>query len=425
MPATVLIGAQWGDEGKGKIIDYLAAGAEVVVRFQGGNNAGHTIVTKDGTFKFHLLPSGIVYPGKAVVIGNGVVIDPKVLLSEIDSLEARGFPTDGLRISDRANVIMGYHCMLDGAEERHRGGKKVGTTGRGIGPAYQDKVARSGVRIAHIVDRELLRARLEAVLPSKERALRSLGDDTRLDVNSLVEEYGRYGDALKRYVTDTSVLVNGALDRGAQVLMEGAQGTMLDVDHGTYPFTTSSNCVSGAACAGAGIGPKRILKIIGVVKAYTTRVGEGPLPTEQKGDLGRKMLERGGEYGTTTGRARRCGWLDIVVVRHACRLNGLDALALTKADVLGGMDEVQVCRAYMLDGKEIANVPSTVEELERCEPVYDTLESWPGLKADDAKGGYGTLPRALKDYVRYIEKGARVKIEIVSIGPERWATVER
>ncbi|MEW5937476.1 MAG: adenylosuccinate synthase [Candidatus Thermoplasmatota archaeon] len=429
MPATVVIGTQWGDEGKGKIIDFLAAKADMVVRFQGGNNAGHTLVTPEGKFKFHLLPSGIVHPGKVSVIGNGVVVDPKVLISEMEEIERRGHSTEGLWISDRANVIMPYHRMLDGAEEAFRWGRKIGTTGRGIGPSYADKAARAGIRIAHLLDKNMLRDRLSIILPAKERLLGVLGHHTHQALEALVEEYAAYGERLKGHVTDTSALIHQALDEGKDLLFEGAQGTMLDIDHGTYPFTTSSNCVAGAVCAGAGIGPKRITKTIGVVKAYTTRVGEGPMPTYLDNEIGERLLTKGGEYGTTTGRPRRCGWLDLVVVRYAVRLSALDALVITKADVLGGMERVRVCRAYVLDGKEITQIPATAEQMERCEPVYDELDGWRELSQLEveaaARHGFTALPKGLKDYVKYIERGTGVKVEIVSLGAERWATVER
>ncbi|MFH0816003.1 MAG: adenylosuccinate synthase [Methanobacteriota archaeon] len=429
MPATVLIGTQWGDEGKGKSTDYYAERADVIVRFQGGNNAGHTIVIGDETFKFHLLPSGILREGKQAFIGNGVVIDPSVLIKEIDDLEARGRSVAGLKISDRAHVIMPYHKLLDGAEERLRAGAKVGTTGRGIGPAYQDKAARSGIRVAELVDPALFRARLEENVAIKQLILKAYGMPDMLDAEAIFKEYSAYAKRMSPFVADTSVLIERALNENKNVLMEGAQGTMLDIDHGTYPYVTSSNCVAGNACAGGGLSMRHVSKVVGLVKAYTTRVGEGPMPTELKDETGRRIMERGGEYGTTTGRARRCGWLDLVVVNHSCRLNGIDGIVLTKIDVLGGMDSLKVCRAYKRGREEMAIFPSTMKALAECVPVYDELPGWPDMPPAEmvalARKGYGALPRELRDYVRYVEKGTGVKVDIASIGPERDATIER
>jgi len=429
MPATVLIGTQWGDEGKGKITDYYAERADVIVRFQGGNNAGHTIVAGGETFKFHVLPSGLLRPGKHAFIGNGVVIDPKVLVDEIGQLESRGHSAKNLRISDRAHVILPYHKMLDGAEERLRAGAKVGTTGRGIGPAYQDKAARSGIRMAEFVSPEFFKARLSENIAIKQRILDAYGFGEKLDEKAIFDEYSGYAKKLAPYVADTSVLLEHAMTQGKNILLEGAQGTMLDIDHGTYPFVTSSNCVAGNACAGAGVSPRSISRVVGVVKAYTTRVGEGPLPTEQENEVGRKLLERGGEFGTTTGRPRRCGWLDLVVVRHSCRLNGIDGIILTKLDVLGGIGKTKICKAYELDGKKTETFPSTMAMLGRCKPIYDELDGWADMPAQEmvalAKKGYSALPREMREYVRYVEKGTGVKVEIASIGPEREATIER
>jgi adenylosuccinate synthase len=430
MPATVLVGTQWGDEGKGKITDYFAERADVVVRFHGGNNAGHTIVANGRTYKFHVMPSGLLWPGKQAFIGNGVVIDPAVLVAEMEGLRKSGHSVDGLKISDRAHVIMPYHKLLDGAEEALRSsGSKVGTTGRGIGPAYQDKASRSGIRMAEFVDAQQFKARLDENVAMKQRILDAFGAGARLDAKVIFDEYSAYAKALAPHVADTSVLIDRALASGKSVLFEGAQGAMLDIDHGTYPFVTSSNCVAGSVCAGAGVGPMAIGRVVGVVKAYTTRVGEGPLPTELLDETGRHLGERGGEYGTTTGRPRRCGWLDLVVVRHSCRLGGIGSLVLTKLDVLGGLDTIKVCKAYKRGGERLETFPSTMKALAECVPIYDELPGWGDMAKDEmvalAKNGYRTLPREMREYVRYIEKGTGVKADIVSIGPEREATIER
>jgi adenylosuccinate synthase len=429
MPATVLVGTQWGDEGKGKVTDYFAEKADVIVRFHGGNNAGHTIVVGGQTFKFHIMPSGLLWPGKQAYIGNGVVVDPKVLCAEIDQLESKGHSAKALRISDRAHVILPYHKLLDGAEERLRTGAKLGTTGRGIGPAYQDKVARSGIRMAEFVDPAAFKARLLENAAVKQRLLDAFGVGERLDAEAILKEYSAYATKLAPYVADTSVLVERAVHEGKALLLEGAQGTMLDIDHGTYPFVTSSNCVSGNACAGSGLSPRCISKVVGIVKAYTTRVGEGPLPTEQVNEVGKHLQERGGEFGTTTGRARRCGWLDLVVLNHAVRLNGLDALVMTKLDVLGGLPRVKVCKAYRSGGETTATLPPTMSALAECEPVYDELAGWPAITREGAlalaKKGYRGLPAEMREYIRYVEKGTGVKVEVASLGPEREATVER
>ncbi len=430
MPVTILVGTQWGDEGKGKATDVYAAKADIIVRFQGGNNAGHTIVIGEDVFKLHLLPSGILRDGKKAFIGNGVVVDPAVLVKEIDELEKRGRSVAGLKISDRAHVIMPYHKLLDGAEERLRAaGAKVGTTGRGIGPAYQDKAARSGIRMAELVDPQLFKARLDENVAMKQRILAAYGMPDKLDAEAIFKEYSAYAKRIAPFVADTSVLIERALAEGKDVLMEGAQGTMLDIDHGTYPFVTSSNCVAGNACAGGGVSLKHVNKIVGLVKAYTTRVGEGPMPTELTDATGKRLMERGGEVGTTTGRPRRCGWLDMVVVNHSCRLNGIDGIVLTKIDVLGGLDTLKVCRAYKNGREELAMFPSTMKVLGECVPLYDELPGWPDMPPGEmvalARKGYRALPKELREYVRYVEKGTGVKVDIASIGPERDATIER
>lgn len=423
MPARVVIGSQWGDEGKGKIVDFLAGEADMVVRFQGGNNAGHSVKIGEELFALHHIPSGILRPKKTAVIGNGVVIDPKVLIEEIEGLESRGVSTKNLRISDRANVIMPYHRILDGAEERLKRGARVGTTGRGIGPAYSDKVARLGVRMCDLVDERLLTEKLDFLVPLKQRMLDAYGDPTRLDLEEVKKEYVGYGKWLSKYVTDTGVLVSKALEDGKRVLMEGAQGSLLDIDHGTYPFVTSSQTVSGNAASGSGVAPTWIRDVYGVVKAYTTRVGSGPFPTELTDDTGKMIAEKGGEFGTTTGRARRCGWLDLVVVNYASRLNGFTGIALTKIDVLGGIDKVRICTHYTLDGRKVTTIPADLRALEKCEPRYTTLDGWDEVSTADmgrilAKG-FSALPRNMRAYIRFVEKHTGVPVMLLGLGRRR------
>ena len=402
MSTVAVIGTQWGDEGKGKITDYFAETADVIARFQGGNNAGHTIVVKDEVYKFHLLPSGIVRPEKTVVIGNGVVIDPKVLLDELGDIKSRGIAVTNLKISDRANVIMPYHKLLDGAQEQAKSeGDKIGTTKRGIGPTYSDKISRYGIRMGDLTDEVLLRKKLSQIVPLRQKMMSVYGSDSEIELESIYKTYLEYGKKLSQYITDTSVFLNTAMDKGMNVLLEGAQGTMLDVDFGTYPFTTSSHTVSGGACIGLGIGPKRIDRVVGVVKAYTTRVGEGPLPTELKNEIGEHLMQKGAEFGTTTGRPRRCGWLDLVVVRHSIRLNFLDALVITKIDVLSGLSEIKVCKGYDLEGETLEHFPMNLDILAKCKPVYDVFPGWEDFSKEEglqmAKEGYDSLPAEMKD----------------------------
>jgi adenylosuccinate synthase len=421
MPATLVMGTQWGDEGKGKVVDYYAKSADYVVRFQGGNNAGHTIKVGDEVFKLHVTPSGVIQ-GKIAIIGNGVVIDPEVLLTEIEDLTKRG-KKPKLRISDRANIIMSYHKILDGAEERVLGDKKIGTTGRGIGPCYSDKVARLGIRAGDLTDMQRLKHRLEHVLPVKQKLFELYGITDRLDMGGLLTMYASYGNRLKEYIGPTHLELNQALADGKQVLLEGAQGTMLDVDYGTYPFTTSSNTVAGGACTGAGIGPQHITKIIGIVKAYTTRVGGGPFPTELSDKVGQHLQEKGHEFGTTTGRPRRCGWLDLVVVKHSCMLSGVNSLAVTKLDVLSGLKEVKVCTKYTLRGKEIDFFPSGIDDVTECQPVYESLLGW-GEFAPTVKKFSG-LPKAAQAYLKFLEKQTGVRVGLISTGPGREETLEK
>lgn len=423
MPSIVIIGSQWGDEGKGKIVDYLANEANMVVRFQGGNNAGHTVKVGEELFALHLLPSGILRSGKSAVIGNGVVVDPGVLIKEIDGLESRGISVANLRISDRANVIMPYHRLLDGAEERLRKGAKVGTTGRGIGPSYSDKVARLGIRMGDLVDPAILSEKLEFLIPLKQRILDAYGDPNRLDKEAVKREYSAYGERLRGFVTDTGALVDSALQKRKRVLFEGAQGAMLDIDHGTYPFVTSSTTVSANAASGSGVSPLAIDEVFGVVKAYTTRVGEGPFPTELHDDVGRKIAEKGGEFGTTTGRARRCGWLDLVVTKYSCALSGYTGIAMTKIDVLGGFGELKVCTHYELNGKKITRIPADLRLLDRCEPKYRTLPGWDDLDETATKRalskGFTALPSNMRSYVKFVEKEMKTPIVLLGLGRRR------
>jgi len=414
MVATVVIGTQWGDEGKGKIVDYFAKDAEFVVRFQGGNNAGHTIVVGDEVYKLHIVPSGVIQ-GKKGVIGNGCVVDPVVLNEELKMLEKRGIPLN-LFISDRAHVIMPYHKLLDGAEERLRGSGKIGTTKRGIGPCYSDKIARRGIRIGDLLDEERLRNRLQRILPGKKALFGVYTIDEPLDEEKLVETYLQLGSSIKPYVTDTTLLLDNAFKNNKQVLFEGAQGTMLDVDFGTYPFTTSSHVISGGVCTGVGVGPQRLGSIIGIVKAYTTRVGEGPLPTELTDETGTHLQQQGHEFGTTTSRPRRCGWLDLMVVRHSCMLSGITHLAITKLDVLNRLEKVKVCIGYKLNGKRINGFPSAIEDVSKVEPVYKEFSGWDKIETPSK---LTDLPKQAQDYLSFIESYLDIPIHVVSTGPKR------
>ena len=414
MVATVIIGTQWGDEGKGKIVDYFAKDAEYVVRFQGGNNAGHTIVVGDEVYKLHIVPSGVIQ-GKKGVIGNGCVVDPVVLTEELQMLENRGVDLH-LFISDRAHVIMPYHKYLDGAEERLRGSSKIGTTKRGIGPCYSDKIARRGIRIRDLLDEERLRNRIQRILPIKKALFQVHNIDEPLDEDDLVNTYLKLGSSIKPYVTDTTLLLDDAFQHKKKILFEGAQGTMLDVDFGTYPFTTSSHVISGGVCTGAGVGPQRLDSIIGIVKAYTTRVGEGPLPTELTDETGNHLQQQGHEFGTTTSRPRRCGWLDLMVVRHSCMLSGITHLAITKLDVLNGLKTVKVCTGYKLNGRQIKGFPAAIEDASLVEPVYKEFSGWDTIKTPET---LSDLPKQAQDYLAFIESYLDIPIKVVSTGPKR------
>jgi len=428
MPATVVVGAQWGDEGKGKIVDFLAERADVVVRFQGGANAGHTVQVGEDLYKFHLMPSGILRRRTMNVIGNGVVVEPAQLLREIDEVRARGHAATNLRISDRAHVVMPYHKVIDGLEEKVKGGLGAGTTLRGIGPSFEDKVGRFGIRMCDLADPDVLRAKLEKVVPIKQRIIQALGGDEALDLGTIVREHVAYGERLAPFVTDTSVLLDRALARRKRVLFEGAQGTHLCIDHGIYPFGTSSNCVAGAASIGAGIGPRHLDEIVGVVKAFTSRVGTGPFPTEQEGDVATHLRERGGgEYGTTTQRPRRVGWIDLVMLRMSARVNGLTGLAVTKLDVLGGLAKLRVCVGYARKGERIKEFPASMRVLSECEPVYRDFKGWPELSGEEwiatAKKGRRALPEGVKRYLAFLEEKLQVPVRIASVGRSRAATM--
>jgi adenylosuccinate synthase len=418
MPGIVIVGAQWGDEGKGKVTDLLAERADVVIRFQGGNNAGHTIVRDGEEFKFHLIPSGILYPGKTCAIGNGVVVDPKVLNGELEDLRRRGVDTGGLRISANAHLIMPYHVLLDTAGESKLGKLSIGTTRRGIGPCYADKAARLGIRMQDLLDEKILRKKIMAALEPKRHALRPFAKDRALDLHAMTEEYMTYGHRLEPFITDTARLCWESLDGGGLVLFEGAQGTLLDLDHGTYPFVTSSNPVAGAACVGAGVGPRDIDEVWGVAKAYATRVGSGPFPTELDDDVGRRMLERGHEFGTTTGRQRRCGWLDVVALRYAARLNGMTALALTKLDVLAGIDPLRVAVRYRHpEGAVFDEFPYHQSILHTAEAEYEELPGFEGEIGSCRREA--DLPSEAREYIAYVSEAAGVPVRLVGVGPGR------
>ena len=417
MTSVVVVGTQWGDEGKGKITDFLSQDAEVIARYQGGDNAGHTIVIDGKKFKLHLIPSGIFFPEKISVIGNGVVVNPKSLVKELEYLHAEGVSTESLRISDRAHVILPYHIKLDQLQEAAKGDNKIGTTNKGIGPAYMDKV---GIRIADLLDKEIFASRLKTNLAEKNRLFSKMYESEELSFDEIFEEYYAYGQQIKQYVTDTSVILNDALDAGKRVLFEGAQGVMLDIDQGTYPFVTSSNPVAGGVTIGSGVGPSKINKVVGVCKAYTSRVGDGPFPTELFDEVGERIREVGHEYGTTTGRPRRVGWFDSVVMRHSRRVSGITNLSLNCIDVLSGFDTVKICVAYDLDGERIDYYPASLEQLKRCKPIYEELPGW----EEDITGcrSLDELPENARNYVRRVGELVGVRISTFSVGPGREQT---
>ena len=420
----IVLGVQWGDEGKGRVVDVLAARAGIVVRYQGGANAGHTVVVGDEKYVFHLLPSGILYPGKVCLVGNGVVLDPDTLFEEIDGLTARGKKLARLVISHGTHIVMPYHKQLDKlAEAARSAGTKIGTTGRGIGPCYTDKFERVGIRAEDLANPAILKERLTTVIALKNEILTKIYGEKPLDFNEIYAKAVKWGERIKPMLGDSFLEINKAVSSGENVLFEGAQATLLDIDHGTYPFVTSSSPCAGGACTGAGIGPGRIDRVIGVVKAYCTRVGEGPFPTEDKGDLGNALRTNGGEFGATTGRPRRCGWCDLVAVDYAVKVNGLDGLALTKLDVLTGFDEISVCTAYKVDGEIRDTFPSSCVELAKAKPVYEKL---PGWKEDISKcRRFEDLPKAAQSYVKFIEERACVPVLLIGVGAGRDDTIMR
>lgn len=420
MTVTVVIGTQWGDEGKGKVVDYFSKDAKYVVRFQGGNNAGHTIKVDKEVYKLHLIPSGAIQ-GKIGIIGNGVVIDPDILIKEVNELKERGI-TPNLLISNRANIIMPYHKILDGAEEQYLGNKKIGTTKRGIGPCYSDKVSRKGIRAIDLINKKNLENLLDDILPIKQKIIDIYGLNTNLDKNQILEQYCKYGEILKPFISNTHLILNESIKKKENILLEGAQGTMLDVDFGTYPYTTSSHVIAGGSTIGLGIGPRNIGEIIGIVKAYTTRVGEGPLPTELFDKVGNHLQDKGHEFGTTTSRPRRCGWLDLVVLKHSCTISGVTKLAITKLDVLNGLKEIKICNKYKLNNTKIDYFPANITDVRRCEPIYQTFNGWDNIDKDSSK--FSDLPIQAQDYLNFIEKELETPVKLVSIGPGRKETIE-
>jgi len=421
MPALVLVGAQWGDEGKGKATDLLGGSVDYVVRYQGGNNAGHTVVVGSESYALHLVPSGVLTPDVVPVIGNGVVVDPKVLLEEMAGLEERGVSCGRLLISTDAHLIMPHHRALDRVTERYLGGSRIGTTGRGIGPTYADKVARVGIRMQDLFDPGILRKKLDLVLREKNQVLTKVYNRKAIDAAEVVEAYLGYGERLRAHVTDTRLVLNRAVDDGKVVLLEGSQGTLLDVDHGTYPFVTSSSPTAGGACAGSGLGPTRITRVIGILKAYTTRVGEGPFPTELSDAVGERLRAAGGEFGVTTGRARRTGWFDAVIARYAVSVNGLTDLFVTKLDVLTGLETVPVCVGYQIAGERHDEMPMTQTEFHHARPIY---ENFPGWDADlSACRRVADLPQHARGYVRALEEMSGCPISAIGIGPGREETI--
>ncbi len=420
MPGSVVVGAQWGDEGKGKITDMLAEKADVIARFQGGNNAGHTIVRDGEEFKLHLIPSGILHEAKTCIIGNGVVIDPRILFGEIEALRARGVSTSNLRISGNAHLIMPYHMLLDGANEQQLGKYKIGTTGRGIGPCYVDKYTRVGIRVQDLLDEGILARKIATALEEKNFLLQRY-DVGVLDPQQVTEELLSYRERFKPFICDASLLISEALDQDKHVLFEGAQGALLDIDFGTYPFVTSSNPIAGAACTGTGVGPTRIDHVIGVAKAYTTRVGEGPFPTELFDATGDALRDVGHEFGTTTGRERRCGWLDLVALKYAVRLNGVTHLAITKLDVLSDLPSIKVCTRYRTETAELEEFPLLQTDFHHAEPVYEELPGWSGDITNCEI--WQELPQEARDYVQYIADFTQTRVKFIAVGPGRDETI--
>jgi adenylosuccinate synthase len=424
MSVDIIVGTQWGDEGKGKIVDLLSDKYDIVARYQGGANAGHTVKVRDKTYVLHLIPSGILHPNVVCVIGNGVVIDPVALIEEIKWLEKEGIKVDGrLFISQKAHLIMPYHKIMDKMSEESKGVDRIGTTGRGIGPAYVDKVNRQGIRIVDLLDREGFEKKLRTNLEEKNTIIERIYSQSPLAVEEIVEEYLRFDIAIDKYIKDISVYMNDAIENGKNILLEGAQGTVLDVDHGTYPYVTSSNPSVGGACIGVGIGPTKITSVLGVMKAYVTRVGAGPFPTELEGEEGELLREQGNEYGATTGRPRRCGWFDAMVARYAIRINGIDSLAMTKLDVLDKLQKIKVCVGYRVDGKVISQFPTAIKTLINCEPIYEKIEGWQESTSETRK--WEALPENAKNYIYFLEKLVKTPFKIISVGSNRLQTIFR
>ncbi len=418
MANVIIVGAQWGDEGKGKIVDYLSEKADVVARYQGGNNAGHTVVINNNKFIFHLIPSGILHKGKICIIGNGVVIDPSVLLDEIFNLKKRGIKVEGkLYISKNAHLIMPYHKTIEKESEKLKGLKKIGTTGRGIGPAYVDKIARTGIRVVDLLQPSVFKEKLRLNLTSINFLLKNMYKAPTFNEQALYKEYMGYAKKLSKYIADTDIIINKMISENRNIIFEGAQGTLLDIDHGTYPYVTSSNACAGGACTGLGVGPTKITSVLGVSKVYTTRVGGGPFPTEIKDTLGDLIREKGGEYGATTGRPRRCGWLDLVILRHSARVNGLTGIALTKLDVLDGLKTIKVCTSYRYKGKIYQEFPKEINIIEGCKPIYKEFKGWNtstvGIKE------YAKLPESARLYIKEIEKMLGINVQLISTGQKR------
>jgi len=426
MSTLVVVGSQWGDEGKGKITDLLSEEADIIVRYQGGCNAGHTVVKGEEQYIFHLIPSGVLHEGVKCLIGSGVVIDPESLLQEIESLKKKNIEIDdNLFIDFKAHIVLPYHKTLDEIKETKRGKDKIGTTKRGIGPAYADKITRTGIRMIDLIDEKSLSKKLEVNLNEKNYIFEKL---YRLKISNqekkdIIKKYSEYGQLLKKYVIDVSLYLNHAIDDGKKILFEGAQGTLLDVDHGTFPYVTSSNPIAGGACVGTGVGPTKIDKVTGITKAYTTRVGRGPFPTEMQGELEEYTRQKGGECGATTGRPRRCGWLDTVLVNYAIRINGMDSMVLTKVDVLSDFDKIKICTSYKYNEEIIKEFPINLEILQNCTPVYEEIEGWKGDISQITR--YRDFPKQLKDYIKRIEELVKIKVVIVSIGPKRSQTIIR
>lgn len=422
MSTLVILGAQWGDEGKGKITDYLANKSDIIVRYQGGDNAGHTVEIGDQQYKLHLIPSGIFNENKACVLGNGLVINPKALLKEIKYLNDRGINTDNLKISDRAHIIFPYHIRLDELEEERKGRNKIGTTVKGIGPCYRDKVERIGLRMCDSFYKESFEERLRENIKIKNEIIEKIYEQEPLNADEIVEEYMGYLEQIRRYITDTTKLLHDSVDEGKKILFEGAQGTLLDIDFGTYPYLTSSHPISGGVSIGTGINPFSLKNALGIVKAYTTRVGRGPFPTELHDETGDKIREKGNEFGTTTGRPRRCGWLDTVMLKYSAKINGFNYLAITRLDTIAGFDKLNICVGYELDGERVEAFPASLETLAKCKPIYEELDGWAEEEMENIEK-FEDLPTAAKQYVKRIEELTGVKVGIVSIGPKRRETL--